>query len=594
MPTLNSNLSPVQRAARLAWKPQDLRMPWEWCEDHIIVDNTSPFPGRWRSATSPWVREVMEVKADRTVTTIAVKCSAQSSKTQTVLNCVCYDIVEDPGPTMYVMANADDAGDFIRDRFHPTLINCVPAMEALVRQAKLNYTFATMPLYFVGAGSLAKLQGKPIKRLYLDEVRNYPPGALPTVRKRVRAFGQLAQEFIISTPGLKGDAVDQAFEQGDQRTPHFPCPACGHIQQLLFPQLKFTKDETTKPNGKWNFDALAATIRFECAACKHPIRDTPTERKLICRTARFIRMNPSAPAHHVSFTWNALLPWWVSWRGIVEEFLNAREALRHGDIQPMKTFVTETLAESWEDRLGVIEDAGWLEARKAPYDFGERWAEEITRFMAADKQEVGGEHYWWVIRAFALNGRSRLVACGKASTKVELEDVRKQYNVSPKRAVIDSGYQAQDVYRFCLSNGWKPFKGDDVQFYSVPQPHPTRRDETITARQIWRQTEAVVYNAQTKRRMATLPLFTFSTDGAKDALAEYMRGLVGEWTVSEHIDRIYSKHMLAEKREQKTNVSDGHISFFWKRLYAENHMFDCEVMIHVAAVASRTIAKAAK
>ncbi len=48
------------------------------------------------------------------------------------------------------------------------------------------------------------------------------------------------------------------------------------------------------------------------------------------------------------------------------------------------------------DQLGVIEDFGFLDQRRAEYDFGEPWAEEHARFMAADRQAAGGEHYWWV------------------------------------------------------------------------------------------------------------------------------------------------------------------------------------------------------
>jgi hypothetical protein len=43
-----------------ACKPADRRPPWEWCEEHVQVDETSPLPGRWRSDASPWVRAVME------------------------------------------------------------------------------------------------------------------------------------------------------------------------------------------------------------------------------------------------------------------------------------------------------------------------------------------------------------------------------------------------------------------------------------------------------------------------------------------------------------------------------------------------------
>ncbi len=66
-----------------ALRPPDRRLPWEWCEEHVVVDDTSPLPGRWRSDNSPWVREVMEEATRRR--RVVVKCAAQTAKTQTVL-----------------------------------------------------------------------------------------------------------------------------------------------------------------------------------------------------------------------------------------------------------------------------------------------------------------------------------------------------------------------------------------------------------------------------------------------------------------------------------------------------------------------------
>jgi phage terminase large subunit GpA-like protein len=586
--------NPVERAASAAWKPQDLRTPWEWCEEYVVVDSTSPLPGKWRSANSPWVKEVMEVAADKRVTVIAVKCSAQSSKTQTFMGLLCYDISEDPGPTMYVLANKEDAEDFVRDRVSPTFDNCKPVKELMLREAKLGYTFSTMPLYFVGAGSMAKLQGKPIKRLYLDEVRNYPSGALQTVRKRVRAFGSLAQEFMVSTPDAENDDVDMAFRQGDQRTPHFPCPACGCIQQLRFEQLKWDRNEETKPGGQWNFDILASTIRYECEnnQCGHRIQDTPLERKNLCRSSRFVRMNPNAPRHHVSFTWNALLPWWVSWRGIVEEFLNARISARAGNLEPLKTFINETLGESWKDELGVIEDFGFLEARKGDYDFGDKWPESKRRFIAADKQEKGGEHYWYVVREFGDFGKSRLVSYGMCRTKQELEILRKENGVPILNAMIDSGYEAQDVYRFCASTGWKAFKGDQCDFYVVTKPDPKHRGQFINVRQMWRLTKAAVYNAQTKRRIGFVPLYTFASDPTSDMLMEYMTGLVGEWTIPKTTARDYFKQITAEHRVEKVD-GRGRVHYVWEQKLKDNHLRDCEKMIQIGAIISKTIAASA-
>jgi len=33
----------------------------------------------------------------------------------------------------------------------------------------------------------------------------------------------------------------------------------------------------TLPERKWRFDALAATVRYECAGCGHQIKDTPAD-----------------------------------------------------------------------------------------------------------------------------------------------------------------------------------------------------------------------------------------------------------------------------------------------------------------------------
>ncbi len=53
----------------------------------------------------------------------------------------------------------------------------------------------------------------------------------------------------------------------------------------------------------------------------------------------------------------------MPWRSVVEEFVHARAAARTGDLQPLKTFVNETLGEPWNDQLGVIEGFCFLDQR---------------------------------------------------------------------------------------------------------------------------------------------------------------------------------------------------------------------------------------
>src|SRR5437867_7826692 len=78
----------------------------------------------------------MEVVADNRVSDIAIKCSAQSSKTQTFLNLACWCVSEDPGPAMWVMAAKDEAETFVRDRAAPTFKNCRLVEGAKIRESK--------------------------------------------------------------------------------------------------------------------------------------------------------------------------------------------------------------------------------------------------------------------------------------------------------------------------------------------------------------------------------------------------------------------------------------------------------------------------
>lgn len=581
-------MSPLVKGFSLAVRPSDRRPPWQWCEDHVVVDSTSPMPGKWRSDSSPWVREVMEEFADNRVQDISVMCSAQSSKTQTLMGCLCWAISEDPGPGMWVMAAKDEAKTFVRDRVTPTLEGCKLVAEQIQTAESLEFTFATMPLYFAGAGSPSKLQSKPIRWLILDEVRNYPPGALDTVLKRTRAFWN-SRRVIVSTPDMENDAVDRAFKAGDQRVFHIKCPNCAQLQPMKWEQMKWTKNEFTKPGGVWDFDALATTIHFECVSCKHRIQDTPMERKALARDGKFVKMNPGAPKHRVSFQWNAMLPPWVRWRSLVEEFINARDAIRKGDVKPMKTFVNETLGEPWKDQLGEIEDFDFLLARRGDWQFGDAWPEERVRFMSADRQAAGGEHYWYVIRAFSVTGKSRLISYGRCNTIAELEKIRIDNNVPAANCGMDSGYKASEVYRFCQATGWKAFKGDDADYFTTAIRLAQDPSKKRVVRRLYQKSSVdPAFGTRLQGRVRALPLWRWSNPGLKDLLFSHMTGFVSGWELPSEIGRDYLKQLSAEHRVEEKDAR-GHVKYRWHQKHKDNHLLDCELMIMVMALITNLV-----
>jgi phage terminase large subunit GpA-like protein len=259
---------------------REYRHPWQWAEDNVWVDKTSAFPGRYRASTAPWTKELMEVFADNEVREVSVMCSAQSGKTQALMVLLAWAIVEDPGPAMWVLAAQDEAEDFMQTRLLPTLMECPSIRRMMPRERsgkrKGTIDFASMPLMVRGAGSPSKLQSVPIRWLILDEVRNYPTGALEMVKKRVRAQWN-SKVVQISTPHFENDAVHQSFLDGDQRRFEWPCQACGMFFTPLWEHVEWEESERTKtPEGKWLFEPDSSVHRAVTA--------TPTTQSLVAHS----------------------------------------------------------------------------------------------------------------------------------------------------------------------------------------------------------------------------------------------------------------------------------------------------------------------
>lgn len=585
-------LHPLLRGFKLATKPPDRRTPWQWCEEHVVVDNTSPYPGKWRSDNSPWVKAPMEAAADPKVRRIVIRCAAQTAKTQTCICLMCWIIDQEPGPALYVMAAKDEAKDFMRDRVLPTFNQCKPVAKRFTAKEGLTFVFSSMPFYFTGSHSKSKLQSKPIRWLFCDEVRNYPDGALELALKRTRQFYN-AKELLISTANLVGDNVDIEYINGTQEVFNTLCPACSQYEPLVWERIEWDKEEEAKPKVEFSIDRLTDSIRLRCTKCGHRWRDVPHERRQISSQGKFIAQNPNAAKNRRSFTWNAFIAPVVSWASVVEEYLAAMRAAKadHPDLYPLKRWYNETLGLPWEAALGVVEDYSFLEDRKQDYAFNDPWPEETARFIAADKQAEGGEHYWWLVRAFGPAGKSRLIAYGRAESFAELEEVRARYNVPLSNAMIDSGYKASEVYRFSARTGWKAFKGDQAEMYTHEVEDPVTRKRTIVHR-LWKKPEHVDPSHFRFNRKASnikkVYRYLFSSPTTKDFLAEFMTGIVGEWSIPRAIGSDYVAMVTAERRVEKVDTK-GRVSFFWKQTRRANHLLDCELMIIVAAIISKHI-----
>tara|TARA_R100001510_G_C7655916_1_gene215461 strand:+ start:3477 stop:5222 length:1746 start_codon:yes stop_codon:yes gene_type:complete len=569
----------VEQAAREAFKPADRRPPWKWAEDHYRVSPSSPFPGKWRSDNSPWVREIMEEFANDEVQTLSAMCSAQSAKTETMLALLGWLISEDPGPCMWVTSSEEEAGKFATERMWPSLESCPKIRDMMPtergkRKAREIF-FPTMPLEIIGSNAPGKLQSKPRRWLLLDEVRNWPASALPMVLKRTRAFWN-ARRVVISTPGMEHDHVHQQFLEGDQRHFYIECPECGHYQVLDWPNMKWEESEKTRPDGKWNFDALAETIFYQCEkGCKIP--DSPAKRKKMVQNGEWRRHNTSAPKSKVSFTWSAMIPPWVRWRDLVEEFISANKALDWGDFEPLKAFICESLGQPWRDTLKYREDTNFLHDRMVNYNLREKWEEENRRFIGVDVQK---DCLYFVCRAFGDMGASRLIDYGRITNFDELRSTIRELNVDDDDVVIDAAHRSQEVYREVAGSDykWKAFWGDERHFFLYEK---LRRSWSMN------QIDPAI-GTPMEGRARPIKLYHWSNPSIKDKLELMMRGESTRWEIPEKISDDYIKQLTAERR-QEFEDSRGHESFKYVKIRKDDHLRDCEAMILVAATITEAI-----
>lgn len=507
-------------------------------------------------------------------------CSAQSAKTETMIACLCWLIAEDPGPCMWVTSNEDEALKFAKERLMPSLKACplvekhIPKSRELAK-AKEVY-FPHMTLECVGSNAPSKLQSKPRRWLLLDEVRNWPPGALPMVLKRTRTYWN-ARQVIISTPDNQHDPVHQEYLRGDQKTWNVDCPKCKHVHELKWDYIKWDTDETTKNQGRYDFDALAKTIRMECPECSYATYDTPAERRRLT-AGKWVSQNPDAPSSRKSFTWSALLPTWVKWRELVEEFLAAKKALSWGDPQPLKTFITESLGQPWEDRLRWGNEGNWSEDRKGSYKMLDTWPEEKRRFLGVDVQK---DHLFYVCRSFGQGGSSRLIDYGKIADFSSLREKITALGVDDDDVIIDSGYMATTIYNEVTKSGyaWKPMKGDDYQYFVVEGVRQPYKDTLVDP----------AMGTSMQGQVRPVRLFVYSNPAIKDLLSEYTRGIGPSWQIPENVTLDYIEQMSAEHREEIVDAY-GKVTYKWvNRPRKANHFWDCECMILVAGLVTDTI-----
>lgn len=530
--------------------------------------------------------------ADEGVRSIACMCSAQSCKTATMQALMGWTIIEDPGPALWVTVSTPDAKKLVKGRLWPMYEKTASIAEKLPREkGKRNLLEMYFPsgsyLFVAGAENEASLQSTPFRYLFLDEVRQWKKGALAMVRNRTRRYPHNYKHIVISCPDMEGDPVHRAFTSGNQKHWFIKCrnPNCNHEFELTWGErdkpggLKWDVNEVTKPNGKYNFDEVIKTLRFECGACGErytAIDPSHADRKYFCseKNGRWVANNPTAPSTDRSYHWGALLPHFVDWKEELKKFLAARDALHWGEFKDLKDHWNESRGLPWTDRLRFAKEEKFLDARERDYDVGSPWPGEIRRIMTVDVQAKGGRHFWVLIRAWGRGGMSRKLHFSKEFSWEAIDQLAKEWGVDQNNIVIDCAYASAEVYQQVVKSGYKKkaFHGHDRPYFVVEG-----------RKMIWQQSAAdPAIGTSMAGRVKPIQMILFSKPATLERLYLMMYGEMGDWQLPRNTPDEYKLQVTAwDRRYRMDRVGSEVMEWYQKRV--DDHGTDLERMQIAAA-----------
>lgn len=521
--------------------------------------------------TVPYMKFIMDCLNDDYIKEINLLKCTQIAGTEGLLNMVGYVIDEDPARILYVLPDDDICKDFSDLRLQKMLENC-PTLAAKFYDTDSKdklLKFKGGFLIFGSAQSPAKLASWSVRYVFFDEIDKYPMWsgreASPLKLAEERTKNRIGSKIVkVSTPTLKTGAIWKAYEKSDLRFKfHVPCPHCGHRQTFDLKQIKWPKTG----DGKYDITVVRQSAYYECSHCKGRIDDR--HKPAMLRAGKWVSENKiSGKARSVGFHINSIYSPWLTFGDVAAEFLASKD-----DPGAMMNFVNSWLGEPWEDKAATLDSSKVIEKQS---ELPECVVPDFTQLLTAGVDVQKGYMYW-TIRAWGAKMTSQNIAHGVIETWEELEEIMNRRwpdtNGEAKWQVnlcaVDSGYDTETVYEFCLENqDWAiPVKGS-----SNPM--------------IARFKRSVIENVNSKSHGQTL--YIVDGDQYKNMIAARLNRPVGpgcfmvfkdeDNRLLDYAEQLTSEHKIRTKKNNREIET-----WMPKTSHAANHYLDAEVYAALAA-----------
>lgn len=328
-----------------------------WCEQNIVFDERSPFPGEFRIDRFPFLRRIHDVLSpEHPCREVTVRGSAQWGKTVSVLNPTLAAWHEyGPLDSLVVHPTTSSATEWVRTKWMP-MRRSAPSLRAIFGDGRGEQTDTLHnqetirrdgTLKVTSAGSPDDLAGTTRRLVLMDDVSKFEmtPKGDPEQLAVSRAAGfEDAKIVRISTPQVVGTCrISRAFARSTQEHFHVPCPHCGNMAPL------------TWENFRKNIDPeRLASAHFTCEACGAVI-DHSHKTAMVAK-GQWVAHNEAGdhPGFHL---WRAYVPQ-RDWASIALEYaqvmgwtgLTLAEATADSLRDPVDAQTEQTF---WNDVLGL-------------------------------------------------------------------------------------------------------------------------------------------------------------------------------------------------------------------------------------------------
>lgn len=469
----------------------------------------------------------------------------------------------DPCPILFVQPTVDDAKDWSKERFTPTVFK-TPALNKLIYQQKsrdtdntiLKKVFPGGYLAMVGSNAPSGLAKRSIKVLLCDEVDRFAKSAgtegdpVELAIKRTSNFWD-AKIGMFSTPTDEASRIYREYMLGSQKVWKHQCPNCKEWHWLDLDDMQYDYDVFTVKERK---SYHVRRVVWRCPNCGMEF----TEAQMKAAPQAYIADNPDIKDVE-SFHVNAFSSPWLDWSTLIGEYLVSKE-----DPVTLKTFVNTRLAEVYRP-LGQMKDIASLIGRREFYE-AEVPDGVLLLTAAVDVQNNRLEYEicgWgegeesWGIRKGIIPGVPDQEATWNALDEVldRTYHFKDGSGIMVQRTFIDSGGSYTDaVYDYCSRNVNKQrFAIKGASEFNVP----------------------VIYKTATAKNYDNLLLLLLGVSQAKQyifqrlSIQEYGPGYMHfPNNEGRGYDETYFKGLLSEQLEQK--LVKGKLVSVWVNI-AKDH-----------------------